>query len=362
MGMNLAFWRGRRVFVTGHTGFKGSWLCLWLQTLGAEVWGFALPPRSDGSLFDRARVASGMHSETGDVRDGAALACAIERAQPEVVLHLAAQALVRPSYEDPVNTYATNVMGTVHVLEAVRRVRSVRAVVNVTTDKVYENREWVWPYREEDGLGGFDPYSSSKACSELITAAYRRSFFSGQPGVDAALGVASARAGNVIGGGDDAPNRLIPDIARAFARSEPVEIRYPQSVRPWQFVLEPLRGYLMLAQGLAQGRQDWAQAWNFGPRLEDAQCVRQVVEHMARVWGVGAHWQSHSAPSLHEAGTLRLDVAKAGASLNWHPQVPLSQALEWVVQWYKGVLEGDDARALTLKQIQAYQSLVDTTP
>lgn len=348
--MTPDFWVGRRVFVTGHTGFKGSWLSLWLLSLGAEVTGYALPPPTEPSLFDRARVAEGIDSHIGDVRDLGALRECLHAARPEIVIHMAAQPLVRDSYRLPVETYATNVMGTVHLFEAVRTAASVRAVIIVTSDKCYENREWVWGYRENEAMGGFDPYSSSKGCAELVTSAYRRSFF----GNGAA--VASARAGNVIGGGDWARDRLIPDMIRAFTAGQPVRIRNPHAVRPWQHVLEPLSGYLSLAEGLVLEGQRHADGWNFGPSEDDARPVQWIVERLTSLWGDGASWALDAEPQLHEAAHLKLDCSKARTSLGWRPRWSLEVALQHIVEWHRAEKkEGSDMRALTLKQIKDYQ-------
>ena len=349
------FWKGRKVFVTGHTGFKGSWLSLWLQALGAQATGYALEPPTRPSLFEQARVAEGMHSVTGDVRDAARLRAELLRSQPEVVIHMAAQALVLRSYEDPVETYATNVMGTVHLLEAVRACPSVRAVVVVTSDKCYENREWVWGYRENEPMGGFDPYSNSKGCAELVSAAYRQSFFS--PGGPA---LATARAGNVIGGGDWAADRLVPDMIRAFGAGQPVRIRRPQAVRPWQHVLEPVGAYLQLARGLVEHGQELAEAWNFGPAEEDARPVRWLAERLASQWPGGASWVADEPAAdnggAHEAATLKLDCSKARARLGWRPRWGLATALERIVEWHAAQQRGEDMRALTLRQIEDYQT------
>lgn len=346
-------WAGRRVLVTGHTGFKGSWLSLWLHALGAEVTGYALPPPTEPSLFDAARIGEVIDHIEGDVRDLAALRQAVARARPEVIFHLAAQPLVRLSYEQPVETYATNVMGTVHLLEAARQVPGVKAIVCVTSDKCYENREWVWPYRESDPMGGHDPYSSSKGCAELVTAAYRNSYFSsGGPAL------ASVRAGNVIGGGDWAVDRLVPDLVRAFEAGASPLIRSPDSVRPWQHVLEALGGYLLLAERLLTDDRSFADAWNFGPSDEDARPVSWIVERMRTAWGGGAGAAlPDSGPRPHEAGLLRLDTSKARAALGWRPALRLEQALEWIVAWHKAVGAGEDTRAVTLRQIEDYGQL-----
>jgi CDP-glucose 4,6-dehydratase len=343
-------WRGRRVFLTGHTGFKGAWLALWLHQLGAEVTGFALPPPTDPSLFDRAGVASSLTHVEGDIRDLDAVTAAIRRARPEVVFHLAAQPLVRLSYDQPVETYATNVMGTVHVLEAARQVGGVKACVCITTDKCYENREWVWPYRESDPMGGFDPYSSSKGAAELVIAAYRRSYLA-----EAGIGVASVRAGNVIGGGDWAAERLIPDLVAAFERGEAPAIRSPNAVRPWQHVLEALGGYLLIAERLLAGEEAFADAWNFGPADDDARPVSWIVDQMRAVWGDAAPPAPWTGTIPHEAGLLKLDTSKARSLLGWRPALPLAEALEWIVDWHKRTAAGADARATTAEQIARYR-------
>lgn len=343
-------WCGRRVFVTGHTGFKGSWLALWLNALGAKVTGFSLPPPTEPSLFGLARVGELVTHVEGDIREPAPLRDAMADARPEVVFHLAAQPLVRLSYEAPVETYATNVMGTVHLLEAARQVPGVRACVCVTSDKCYENRERERPCRESDPMGGHDPYSSSKGAAELVIAAWRRSFF------DAGRGpaLASVRAGNVIGGGDFARDRLVPDLVRAFERGAAPAIRSPDAVRPWQHVLEALGGYLMIAERLLGGEPGLADAWNFGPAEDDARPVSWIIDRMRGAWGGTAEprpWQ-HAVP--HEAGVLRLDVSRARALLGWRPSLPLADAIAWVVAWHKAVGGGADPRTVTLEQITSY--------
>ena len=351
MVVNPAFWRGRRVFLTGHTGFKGGWLSLWLAELGAEVHGYALAPPTEPNLFTTAGVEKRLAASTlADIRDAAKLEQAMQAARPEVVLHLAAQPLVRQSYAEPVETFAVNVMGTVNLLEAVRRTPGVKAVVNVTTDKCYENREWVWPYRENEALGGHDPYSSSKACSELVTAAWRRSF------LDAAgVQLASARAGNVIGGGDWAADRLLPDFLRALDAGKPLVVRSPQATRPWQHVLEPLSGYLMLAERLCTEGAAFAEAWNFGPDEADARPVEWIVETLcARM--TDATWQRDTAPQPHEAHTLRLDSAKAHARLGWQPCWNLQRALEATLDWHQAWKAGTDMADFSLRQIRAYEA------
>jgi CDP-glucose 4,6-dehydratase len=332
------FWAGKRVFMTGHTGFKGSWLSLWLQKMGAELTGFALAPPTTPSLFEVARVADGMTSIIGDIRDREALEQALIAANPEIVIHMAAQPLVRASYDDPVGTYATNVMGTVHLLEAVRHAPGVRAACIVTTDKCYENREWPWGYREDEAMGGYDPYSNSKGCAELVTSAYRRSFF-GDAGRTA---IASGRAGNVIGGGDWAADRLIPDILRAVEQGAPVLIRNPLAIRPWQHVLEPLSGYLVLCQALWHDPAAAAQAWNFGPRDDDARPVQWIVERLCESWGDGAGWTRDDSVQPHEAHYLKLDISKARAGLHWQPRWSLAEALERIVAWHRAWLAGAD--------------------
>jgi CDP-glucose 4,6-dehydratase len=346
------FWRGKRVLLTGHTGFKGSWLSLWLQTLGAEVHGFALAPQTTPSLFIEAKVEEGLASHTiGDVADLEAVRAVFAQARPEIVLHLAAQPLVRLSYDDPVETYRTNVMGIVHVLEAARHVGDVKAVINVTTDKCYENREWDWPYRENDPLGGYDPYSSSKACSEIVTAAYRRSF-----GATSGVAIASGRAGNVIGGGDWSADRLIPDCLRAFEKGQSVVIRNPAATRPWQHVLEPLYGYLRLAEALLRDPAQFADSWNFGPAPQDVQPVDWIVNHMVHLWGRDASWRLDHGAQPHEAANLSLDISRAIRRLEWQPRWPLNLALLNIIDWHKAWLDGVDARDICLQQLEEFQT------
>ena len=345
--LSPSFWNDKRVLVTGHTGFKGGWISLWLLRLGAKVAGYALPASTQPNLFDLARITDHMRSESGDVRDLTQLSKVVSDFQPEIIIHMAAQSLVRPSYADPVETFSTNVMGTVNVLEAARLSDSVAAVVNVTTDKCYENLEREAGYREDEPLGGHDPYSASKGCAELVTSSYRRSF---------SLAVSSARAGNVIGGGDWAQDRLLPDMMRAFMADEAVTIRNPASTRPWQHVLEPLSGYLNLAERL-YASPEFAEAWNFGPNDSDAKPVEWLADHICDLWGESASWTNAAdASQPHEAGFLRLNCDKAKQRLNWQPRMALPQALAWTVDWYKAYQRGDDVRAMTEKQISNYET------
>ena len=343
-----ASWQGRRVFLTGHTGFKGAWTACLLRRLGAAVHGYALAPEAE-SLFDAARLADDIEHTIADIRDPDTLAATLDRARPSVVIHMAAQALVRRSYADPVETYATNVMGTVHLLEAVRACPSVEAVVIVTSDKCYANNGWVWGYRENDALGGHDPYSNSKACAELVTDAYRRSFFSAP---DTAR-IASARAGNVIGGGDWAEDRIVPDAIRAFMRGVPLQVRNPAATRPWQHVLDPVLGYLALAEHLLEGGTDYAEAFNFGPAPAGAVPVAAIVDRLVALWGAGAGWQQDPGSHPHEAAMLTLDSAKASARLGWRPVIDLDRALAMTVAWYKDSCEGADIRQRTIEQIDS---------
>ena len=345
------FWRGKRVFLTGHTGFKGGWLALWLQSMGSVVHGFSLTPPTTPALFNEARVGAGMESTIGDIRDLAAVRASMHAFKPDIVIHMAAQPLVRLSYVEPVETYATNVMGTVHVMESARSAGTVKAIVSVTTDKCYENKEWVWGYREDEPMGGYDPYSNSKGCAELVTSAYRRSFMQKE-----GIALASGRAGNVIGGGDWALDRLVPDILRAFEADQPVVIRNPHSTRPWQHVLEPLSGYLVLAQTLYTDGQTFAEGWNFGPRDEDARPVQWIVERMVEQWGGNARWQLDGADHPHEAGYLKLDISKARHRLAWQPRWALAEALEHILHWHKAWLAKQDMQQICLEQIAQYMT------
>ncbi|MDP1558299.1 MAG: CDP-glucose 4,6-dehydratase [Nitrosomonas sp.] len=344
------FYQGRKVFVTGYTGFKGGWLSLWLQAMGAEVHGYALKPPTEPSFFVVAEVGKGMAStEIADIRDADKLRLAMQSASPEIVFHLAAQSLVRYSYVQPAETYAVNVLGTVNLLEAVRATPGVKAVVNVTTDKCYENREGVWGYRENEPMGGFDPYSSSKGCAELVTAAYRRSFLE-----SAGIALASARAGNVVGGGDWADDRLIPDIMRAITQGKSVNIRNPHAIRPWQHVLEPLSGYLLLAQKLYEQGALYAEGWNFGPSDEDAKPVQWIVEELTNAWGKGASWVLDGGDHPHEAHYLKLDCAKAKARLDWRPKWHLESTLGAIIDWNHAFQAGKDMSVFSLGQIRQY--------
>lgn len=350
-------WQGRRVFLTGHTGFKGSWLALWLAHRGAVTRGFALDPETTPNLFTVAAVGRQLDDVRGDIRNFETLNASLQEFAPEVVFHLAAQPLVRRSYQDPLGTYAANVMGTAHLLEAVRRCLSVRAVVCVTTDKCYQNQEWVWPYRETDPLGGFDPYSSSKACAEIVTAAYRNSFLYSHDGRP--IGVATARAGNVIGGGDWSEDRLVPDLIRGFQSGNPPQIRNPHAVRPWQHVLEALRGYLLLAGELLRDPTRFSSSYNFGPDERDACSVGQLATRIATLWGNGANWRSNSTPGAHEARLLRLDSSKARAELNWKPSMALETTLEWIVRWHRACQSSNGMHDESLRQIAAYEKMSD---
>jgi len=357
MSLNRSFWRGRKVFLTGHTGFKGSWLSLWLGSLGADLTGYSLDPPTRPNLFEQAAVGKTLRSIHGDIRDFAAIKNAIEECSPEVIIHMAAQTVVRRGYEDPIENYSSNVMGTVHVLEAVRQLNRPCAVVNVTSDKCYENREWIWGYRENEPMGGRDPYSNSKGCAELVTSAYRESFFSNEMFSEHRIALGSARAGNAIGGGDWTSDQLIPDLIRAFLAGRPCLIRNPLSIRPWQFVLEPLRGYLMLAEKLVEEGPQYASGWNFGPVDTDTKPVEWIADELVRLWGNGAAWSQDQAAHPHEAQALKLDASKAKSRLAWHPVLPLKDALEWIAKWYRECQAGSDLQRFTRTQIEEYESL-----
>jgi len=347
--VNKQFWKNKRVFLTGHTGFKGSWLSLWLQDMGATVKGYALEPSTSPSLFDEAKVAEKIESEIGDIRNLEQLQACMIAFNPDILIHMAAQPLVRLSYKEPVETYEINVMGTVKVLEAARECPNLKAIVSVTTDKCYENKEWVWGYREDEAMGGYDPYSSSKGCAELVTSAYRLSFMQEQ-----GIGLASARAGNVIGGGDWSDDRLIPDILNAFEKEQAVIIRNPKSTRPWQHVLEPLSGYLVLAQNLYEDPQAYAEGWNFGPKDEGAKPVDWILDEMVEQWQGDASWQLDDNDHPHEAGFLKLDISKAKARLQWQPTWHLEEALERIIQWHQAWLNKDNMQYICLTEINDY--------
>lgn len=346
------FWKDKRVFLTGHTGFKGSWLSLWLQDMGAVVKGFSLSPYTTPNLFEVADVEEGMESEIGDIRSLEAITKSMTTFNPDILIHMAAQPLVRLSYIEPVETYATNVMGTIHVLEAARKCKKLKSIVAITTDKCYENKEWPWGYRENEPMGGHDPYSSSKGCCELLIASYRNSFFNTAD----TPALASVRAGNVIGGGDWSDDRLIPDILKAFEKLEPVVVRNPLSTRPWQHVLEPLSGYLVLAEELYTNGDDFAGGWNFGPKDEDCQSVEKILNTMIKTWGTGASWQMDTNSNPHEAGFLKLDCSKAGQQLKWFPKWNLEFTLKSIVNWHKEWMQNSDMKKQCLNEIKLYSN------
>jgi CDP-glucose 4,6-dehydratase len=355
---NPAFWRGRRVLLTGHTGFKGSWFALWLEALGADVTGYALTAPTEPSLYEQAGVGRSLRSITADVRDLPQLSAALAESRPDVVFHLAAQSVVKRGYADPVETYATNVLGTVHLFEAIRRLGLRCAVVNVTSDKCYAHRSSGPGYREDEPMGGDDPYSNSKGCAELVTASFRTSFFPVEALSRHGVALGSARAGNAIGGGDWTPDQLIPDLVRAFSTGKPCLIRSPAAIRPWQFVLEPLRGYLMLAERLASDGETVASGWNFGPAADDARPVSWIADRLARIWGGTATWTSDSKAHLPEAAVLRLDASKAAECLGWRPALSLELALDWTAEWYRGWQRGEDLGQLTRSQIARYEAVL----
>lgn len=354
--VDKGFWKDKKVFITGHTGFKGSWLSIWLHSLGARVTGYALEPPTSPSLFELSGVNKLVASDIADIRDAARLKSAIRSASPDIVFHMAAQSLVRTSYKNPAETYEINVMGTVNLLEAVRGCGGIRAVINITTDKCYENKEWAWGYREIDPLGGYDPYSSSKACSEIVTAAYRSSFFNPDKYNIHGVGVASARAGNVVGGGDWAKDRLIPDCIRAILKGEQIIIRNPSSIRPWQHVLEPLSGYLLLAERLFSYGSTFAGAWNFGPYDNDARPVKWIVERICREWGDGCSFQIDAGSRPHEAHYLKLDCSKAKDALGWAPRWSLEKTIESIISWTRSYREEKDLLDVCLSQISEYSA------
>lgn len=352
----IEFWQGKKVLVTGHTGFKGTWICHWLNELGAEVSGFALPPSTVPSIFKLTNLEDKIDSHIGDITDRDAIEKVLVSVQPEIVIHMAAQPLVIDSYDDPVGTYMTNVIGTAHVFEAIRRAKSVKAVVNVTTDKCYENKEWNWGYRENEAMGGFDPYSSSKGCSELLTASYRQSFFNNEN-----IKLASGRAGNVIGGGDWSENRLVPDLVSSISKNDTAIIRNPNSIRPWQHVLEPIYGYLKLAEKLhGENGEAFLGGWNFGPHDSGAQPVSWIADRLCKKWGDGADWKLDNPDDvpLHEAKYLKLDCSKARAELGWEPKLDLETTIDWIVDWHKTFESNGDIEAKTIEQIQRFQSKI----
>lgn len=357
MGIESNFWQGKTVFITGHTGFKGAWLSLWLQKLGAKVVGFALQPPTVPNLYESAGVGRDMISIYGDVRDEAQVFEALAQHRPDIIFHLAAQSLVRKSYLDPLETLSTNIMGTANVLNAVKRMGdnvTPKVLVNITTDKCYENKEWLWGYRETDTLGGYDPYSCSKACSELVTAAFRNSFFANK-----GIAIATARAGNVIGGGDWAEDRIVPDSIRALNRAEPIVVRNPHAIRPWQHVLEPLGGYLLLARKLWEHGSKLAEGWNFGPREEDATTVSAMTGMLCELWGNGASWQAAGSAGVHEAQFLKLDCSKARHRLAWQQRWTLRDTMKKTVEWYKAYYREEDMYQVTLTQIQEYEQILE---
>ena len=360
MAMSPNFWKGRKVLLTGHTGFKGSWLALWLQKLGVELTGFSLALPTNPCLFEAAGVANGMRSISGDIRILEQLEGCLQEHEPEIVIHMAAQSLVRRSYRDPIETYTTNVIGTAHLLEAVRSTSSVRVVLVVTSDKCYEIHELERGYREEEAMGGFDPYSSSKGCAELVTSAYRNSFFNLRNYQEHGVAVASVRAGNVIGGGDWADDRIIPDVVNAFQAGRPALLRQPDAVRPWQFVLDPLHGYLMLAERLVNHGPEFAGAWNFAPDDKDSRTVSWLADQLAARWDKPVRWDKQADEQLHETTTLKLDSGKARSRLAWVPLQPLETTLSWIVDWYRQYFASGDAREITLNQIGRYQALIST--
>ncbi|MEH7548330.1 MULTISPECIES: CDP-glucose 4,6-dehydratase [Bacillaceae] len=359
--VNKSFWCNKKVLITGHTGFKGSWLCLWLHQLGAKVTGFALKPPTEPNLFHLSSLENLVHSVYGDIRNFDLLYETIVQTDPDIIFHMAAQPLVGHSYENPVETYEINVMGTTYLLEAVKKAvnngKRIKALVNVTTDKCYENKEWHWGYRENDRLGGYDPYSISKACSELITDSYRKAFFNPNTYDQHGVGIATARAGNVIGGGDWAAGRLIPDCTQALLNGKKIVIRNPKSIRPWQHVLEPLYGYLLLAEKLYLNGTEYAEAWNFGPKDDDAKPVEWIVQRICEKWGGQTYYELDSRNHPHEASYLKLDYSKAKEELKWSPKWTLDQAIDKVIEWVRAYSEKSDIREVCFKQIKEFSQL-----
>ena len=348
--VNPSFWKGKKVYLTGHTGFKGSWMSLWLQSMGAIVKGYSLEPNTVPNLFTVANVGTAMDSEIGDIRDLNQISKSMSNFNPDILIHMAAQPLVRLSYLEPVNTYTTNVIGTVNVLEAARNCLNLKAIVSITTDKCYENKEWDWGYRESEPMGGHDPYSSSKGCAELVISAYRRSFFSESN----TASLASARAGNVIGGGDWSNDRLITDILRSFEKSKPVIVRNPLSTRPWQHVLEPISGYMVLAENLFENSNDFSGGWNFGPKDDECKSVNWILDKMVEKWGKGASWELDNNNNFHEAGYLRLDCSKAASKLNWYPKWNLDFTLDNIINWHQDFLSGKNMQERCLVEVSKY--------
>ena len=359
MEINREFWKNKRVLLTGHTGIKGTWLSIWLHNMGAQVIGYSLEPPSNPSFFEVSGIGKKIVSIHGDIRDLTHLQRVYGEHRPEIIIHMAAQALVRDSYVNPIDTYDTNVIGTVKVLEAARHVESVRVIILVTSDKCYENREWCWGYRENESMGGYDPYSSSKGCAELVAAAYRRSFFSNCPeGQRHPVHLATVRAGNVICGGDWAKDRLVPDLMQAFLERRKVVIRYPDAIRPWQHVLEPLAGYLMLGEKMWDKGSAFEGGWNFGADDKDARPVSWIVDQLATLCEGRLQWEISSEPHPHEATYLKLDCSKSKNQLSWYPALNLSTALQWVADWYKAYEEGKDMLQVTRNEIRKYESLL----
>lgn len=359
-GVVSSFWKNKKVFLTGHTGFKGSWMSLWLLKMGAQVTGYSLAPNTNPALYDLVGLSKEMKSYEGDIGNYQKLENAVRESNPDIVIHMAAQALVRASYVNPIETYQTNVMGTVHILESVRKAgANVQALVNVTTDKCYENLESTWAYKENDRLGGYDPYSSSKACSELVTSAFRQSYFNPKDFEKHGVGIATARAGNVIGGGDWSEDRLLPDIFRALSQNNQIVIRNPKSTRPWQHVLEPLSGYFLLLQKIFEDKQKYSEAFNFGPDLGDTQNVETIVKQIIKLWGPEAKYTITAATGPYEAQLLTLDCSNARNKLGWKPRWALSETLPGIVDWYRKVYdEPTQARSITLEQIEQYEKSV----
>lgn len=357
MVINQTFWKDKKVLLTGHTGFKGSWLSLWLQKLGSDVIGFSRDIPTKPSLFELCNVADDMISIMGDICNIEHLRTVMTEHKPEIVIHMAAQSLVGRSYDNPLETFSTNVLGTVNVFEVIRKIRNVRVVINVTSDKCYENRESISGYKETDPMGGYDPYSCSKGCAELVTSSFRNSFFNPKEYDKHGIALASVRAGNIIGGGDWSPNRLVPDIMKGLIENQTVTIRNPSSVRPWQFVLEPLRGYLMLAEKLWHEGPRYVEGWNFGPDDQDVKPVFWLIEKISQKWGKKVNWNLNNTHNYHETNYLRLDCSKAKMKLGWSPKLNMEKTIEFVVEWYKQFEKNQDVKGITEEQISKYNSL-----